>query len=216
MANLQRIDDLTRPQHSHLQDHDSCYYMHEYTPTGGASPSHYSDANQLIFNFKINPLHGHRLRYKNEAIKRCITDFREVLLPRLSSVGEDSVTFVPIPPSKEKSHPEYDDRVLKLVRGIADGTSIEVLELITQTSSYDPSHLAGGTGRSRVQPDELRTIYQLSGQIPRQNIFLFDDLITAGSHFRAGKDLLLESYPDSRIYGIFIARRSLCGQMFQA
>ncbi|MCG8461465.1 MAG: hypothetical protein MI919_34720 [Holophagales bacterium] len=35
---------------------------------------------------------------------------------------------------------------------------------------------------------------------------LFDDVITTGSHFRAAKDLLLRSWPDLRIVGLFLAR----------
>ncbi len=215
MASLQRIDALTRPQHAHLLDDDLCYYLHEYTPTGGSAPLHYSAVNQLIINFKINPLQHHRLHHKNDAIKKCVTDFRGALLPRLATLGHGSVSFVPVPPSKVKSHPEYDDRVLRLAREVAAGTSIEVAELIIQSASYAPSHLASSSGAARMQPSNLRQLYALSGGTPRSNVFIFDDMITAGSHFRACKDILQQSHPNIRIFGIFIARRRLRGPTIQ-
>lgn len=211
MASIQRIDDLNRPQHAHLREDDSCYYFHEYIPTGGSAPQCYSAASQLIINFKIKPSESHRLRHKNDAINKCVNDFREVLLPRLETLGHSSVSFVPVPPSKMKGDPQYDDRVLRLAIEVAKGTSIRVAELIVQSGSYAPSHLASGAGAARMQPSDLRRLYRLSGEVPRPNVFIFDDVITAGSHFRACKDLLLESHPSIRVFGIFIARRSLSG-----
>lgn len=211
MASVQKIDDLNRLQHAHLRVDDSCYYFHEYLPTAGSPPQCYSAASQLIINFKIKPSESHRLRHKNEAISKCVRDFREVLLPRLEVLGYDSVSFVPVPPSRMQGDPEYDDRVLRLAREVADGTSIHVAELIVQSESYMPSHLSGWSGAARMQPSDLRRIYRHSGEAPRPNVFIFDDVITAGSHFRACKDLLLESHPGIRVFGMFIARRSISG-----
>lgn len=211
MASIQRIDDLNRPQHAHLREDDSCYYFHEYIPTGGSAPQYYSAASQLIINFKIKPSENHRLHHKRDALNKCVKDFREALLPRLDVLGHGSISFVPVPPSKMKGDPLYDDRVLSLARKVAEGTSIQVAELIVQSESYMPSHLASGSGGARMQPSDLRRLYTLSGDVPRSNVFVFDDVITAGSHFRACKDLLLESHPNIRVFGIFIARRSLSG-----
>jgi predicted amidophosphoribosyltransferase len=209
MVSIQRIDDLNRPQHSHLREDDSCFYFHEYIPTGGLAPQYYGAASQLIINFKIKPSENHRLHHKNDALNKCVKEFREALLPRLDVLGYSSISFVPVPPSKTKGDALYDDRVLRLARKVAEGTSIQVAELIVQSESYIPSHLASGSGGPRMQPSDLRRLYTLSGEVPRSNVFLFDDVITAGSHFRACKDLLLESHPNIRVFGVFIARRSL-------
>jgi hypothetical protein len=36
---------------------------------------------------------------------------------------------------------------------------------------------------------------------------LFDDVLTAGSHFKAYKEVIEAGFPDRDIFGVFIARR---------
>jgi hypothetical protein len=58
--------------------------------------------------------------------------------------------------------------------------------------------------------DDLRRIYRIDEQIAEPEpkaIGIIDDVLTAGSHFRAMKDLLLARFPNVPITGIFIARR---------
>ena len=38
-------------------------------------------------------------------------------------------------------------------------------------------------------------------------LFLVDDVLTAGSHFRAAKDLLSLNFPGVPVVGLFVARR---------
>ena len=210
MARLQKIDELNRSQHVYLRPDDVCYYLHEYIPTRGANPIYYSKANQLIVNFKIKPSHEHRLHYKEQAFNACLNDFRELLLPGLQTLGHGSVSFVPVPPSKVKGDPEYDDRVLRLANQVAEGTSIAVADHILQSQNYTSSHLASSSRGYRMQPSDLKKLYSLSNDVPRPYVFIFDDVITTGSHFRACKDLLLQTYQNTQVYGVFIARRSLC------
>jgi predicted amidophosphoribosyltransferase len=40
-----------------------------------------------------------------------------------------------------------------------------------------------------------------------ENIAVFDDILTTGTHFRAAKRVLSERFPNARIFGFFIARR---------
>jgi predicted amidophosphoribosyltransferase len=40
-----------------------------------------------------------------------------------------------------------------------------------------------------------------------QAIGLFDDVMTAGAHYRAGSNVLRKAYPSVRVIGLFIARR---------
>lgn len=40
----------------------------------------------------------------------------------------------------------------------------------------------------------------------RNNIVIFDDVLTAGSHFKAMKSVIRQHLPDKAIIGVFIAR----------
>jgi hypothetical protein len=42
---------------------------------------------------------------------------------------------------------------------------------------------------------------------PPRQIGVFDDVLTAGTHFRAMKAILERRFPETRITGIFVARR---------
>ena len=46
---LIKIDDLTRPDHSHLTAGDTCYFLGEYTARKGYA---FSATNNLVLNFK--------------------------------------------------------------------------------------------------------------------------------------------------------------------
>lgn len=46
---LTKIDELTRGQHYHLSEDDTCYFFGEYTARKGYA---FSNTNNLIHNFK--------------------------------------------------------------------------------------------------------------------------------------------------------------------
>ena len=80
-------------------------------------------------------------------------------------------------------------------------------ELIVARESMTPAHL------SNVRPTvtELMDNYEIDEAIadpPPTIIGLFDDLLTAGSHFRAARNVLSARFPRVPIIGIFIARRA--------
>jgi hypothetical protein len=41
------------------------------------------------------------------------------------------------------------------------------------------------------------------------SVGVVDDLLTTGSHYRAGKDMILERAPNCRVIGFFVARRAI-------
>lgn len=201
MARLQKIDDLARPDHYYLTPDDVCYYWGEYTARKGYS---FSETNQLIFNFKKKLDRRGRpdWHYKGEAITRAASIFRDAIredtLPR--------ITLVPIPPSKAKDHPEYDDRMMQMLQGIGQGRNADIRELVVQTTSTEAAHDAA----VRPKPDELVAIYRIAESVAKpvpQNIYLFDDVLATSCHFKAMKQVLGARYPNVPIIGIFIARR---------
>ena len=114
------IDELTRPDHSWLTDDDRCYFLGEYTARQGYS---YSPTNNLILNFKkeMDRREKPEWRYKEQAIQRAASAFRRAL-------GTDplsSLVFVPIPPSKTRNDPLYDDRVTRMLRAIGPDETVD-------------------------------------------------------------------------------------------
>jgi len=62
----------------------------------------------------------------------------------------------------------------------------------------------------RVSVEDLLQLYQINepqALPPPTTIGVLDDVLTAGTHFRAMKTKLGERFPDVPITGIFIARR---------
>lgn len=89
----------------------------------------------------------------------------------------------------------------------AIGQGIDVRELVVQQESTRASH-ASGTNRMTVQ--ELLDLYRLDETLagpPPTFIAIVDDMLTAGTHYRAMYSVLARRYPDVPIIGLFIARR---------
>ena len=198
---LLKVDDLVRSDHYYLSEDDVCYYIGEYTARAGFR---YSLTNQLISNFKKKP----RFRgtpqwwYKTEAIQQVATKFREAVgVPQLRAI-----TFIPVPPSKAKNDPEYDDRLPQMLNAIHPTLQLDVREIVVQDVSTLEVHL----GADRPTPDEIRNRYRvddsLAKPVPR-SIAIVDDLLTTGSHFKAMQSILLSYFPATHIVGLFIARR---------
>jgi predicted amidophosphoribosyltransferase len=115
-------------------------------------------------------------------------------------------TFVPIPPSKAKGDPEYDDRMRVICEKIPAESQIDVRDLVWQTESYEAAHESD----HRPSVADLLKIYQInedaSAPAPKA-ICIMDDVLTAGVHYRAMHTVLSRRFPGISIVGIFIARR---------
>lgn len=196
---LTKIDESLRDLHFHLGEDDSCYFLYEYTAGQGFS---YSATNQLIANIKKSPLTRgtHQWRYKTRDIRQCSRDLSRALPQEVI----DQLTFVPVPPSKARNHAEYDDRIRQICAGI--GEDVDVRELIYQTQSTRASHESD----ERVTVEELVEVYEIDENLfdsAPNAIAIVDDVITAGTHFRAMSDTLRIKFPNAQIIGLFIARR---------
>ena len=199
--NLTEIDPLTRPDHGYLTADDECFFLGEYTARRGFA---HSDTNQLIFNLKkpMNRRGRPEWRYKQRAIRTAARAFRNAIDDSLLRAA----TFVPIPPSKAKDDPEYDNRMTQLVAAIDNTNPVDCRELIVQSESTPAAHESD----DRPTPDQLHARYALDQQLiepPPTSIVLIDDVLTTGSHFKASKRILQQVFPNVSIVGYFVARR---------
>lgn len=198
---LTEIDDTTRGDHTRLLASDTCYHLFEYT---SRKRYDFSATNNLISNLKKKPSTAHlpSYKYKGKAIEQCSAALREVLNPKWLNTG----TLIPIPCSKANNHADYDDRIERICRGIS--SAVDVRSIVRQTASTTASHEAEDGDRLTV--DDLLAVYQIdeavASPIPK-SIAIVDDVITAGTHYRAMHTVLTARYPKVPIYGIFIARR---------
>ena len=201
---LSQIDELTRGDHSYLSEDDDCRYIGEYTAQKGYA---FSPTNNLISNLKKSPSKRGtpQWRYKLEAIataaQQCCNCIAHDWLTK--------VTLVPIPPSRVKDDPEYDERVLAVLRQINRrlGSTLDIRELILQRENMEPFHHTTG---HRPRPAEVAENYYLDRSIAHPTptfIGLFDDVLTTGSHFKGATIVLKEAFPQVPIRGIFLARR---------
>ena len=197
---LTRIDDLTFPDHYRLDATDESYFVGEYTSRAGYS---HSATNDLIHNLKKGMERKDRpeWRYKIWAITTAASQLRTSLNPDYLRVA----TFVPVPPSRAKGDPLYDDRMVQVLQQL--GAGVDDRELVVQVESYEPSH---GAASSRPGPDELYQNYRIDQacvQPAPKSIAVVDDVLTTGAHFKAMQRILNETFPDVPLIGVFLARR---------
>ena len=196
-----KIDELIRSDHPYLAPEDNCFFLGEYTARAGFS---FSETNQLIANFKKSLTKNGlpEWRYKGEATRQIANKLRAAIPVDFLT----TVTLVPIPPSKAKDDPLHDDRVLSVLKILGHGLDVDIRELILQHESTNPVH----ESEDRPSPTTLLQNYHLDVTIadpPPKAVALFDDLITAGAHFKAAQCVIAAQYPDVPIFGIFVARR---------
>lgn len=196
---LTEIDELTRPEHYHLDESDKCYFFGEYTSRKGFS---HSETNQLIHNLKKgNDKRGSfQYRYKQKAIN----EVADIITSTIGNLHD--YTFVPVPPSKCMTDPGYDGRIAEILRACQQrNSSLEFRELVTQRCSMEASH----SSVTRPTPSEIAGNYQFNLKLIegiRNTIVIFDDVLTAGSHYKAMKDTIRLHLPHVEIMGLFVAR----------
>lgn len=202
MANrLQSIDQLLLPDHYYLGVDDECYFYGEYTVKGGFA---HSSTNRLILNFKkdMNRRGNPDWRYKGEAIREVANTFTSLNdWPQLQNF-----TWIPIPPSKDKSDPDHDDRLIQTLQAMkASFQNLDFRELVRIKQSRPAAH----GNENRPTPQNHYSNFEIDESLAAPapaSIVVFDDVLTTGSGFKAMKRLLSEKFPGVRIIGVFIAR----------
>ena len=137
--------------------------------------------------------------WKAWAISQCIT---EIELVFRNSKEARTATIVPIPSSKCKTDPLYDDRMIQIAERARCFN--DVRELLIQPSSRKAAH--EGT---RLRPSQIEEIWELdeskSAPAPSK-IIILDDILTHGAQFRTADKILRKRFPEAEIRGLVIAR----------
>ncbi|MDQ2841665.1 MAG: hypothetical protein M3Y72_11625 [Acidobacteriota bacterium] len=193
---LLKIDEFIALQHYHVNVEDDCYHLWE-RETGARWDQ--NPVNQLIKNLQItnsetdeNP---NRLYYKKQAALHSIKALNQTIPAEWRRF-----TFVPVPPSIIASNPGYDPRlpeILKWITGLSD-----VREIVRLTQS-------GTSKQKSISPETRASTYELDEALctpEPQRIFIFDDVLTGGSHFAGMKIALRRKFSCVPISGIFLAR----------
>lgn len=198
---LRRIDELVLDEYPFLNPRDDCYFLRTYTAGTGYL---HGETNSLISNLKKPPsLRAHpQWRHKEQAIRQLATELRTAL----GAARISRNTYVPVPPSRVQSDPEYDDRLIRLLEHMAVGLRCDLREIVRQRRSSRASHHQGS---SRLSPREIGRLYEIddSKAVPvPTKIVVVDDVLTTGAHFVAMRDVLKRRFPAAAIVGLFVAR----------
>ena len=194
---------MLRRDHSRLDEDDVCIFLGEYQTGGGYAAS---ATNQLILNLKKSVLKKGTPQYPYKL--RAIDVVARILVEALDTASLPGWTFVPIPPSKRREHPEYDDRLLRVLERFAKRADAEmdVRELVIRTSDIEASHTKT---KNRPRPEEHYATMEIDESVcdPEPlKVILFDDVLSTGSTFKGAKWRLTRRFPGIHIIGMFAAR----------
>ncbi|UNB64224.1 hypothetical protein [Pseudomonas syringae group genomosp. 7] len=198
---MTRLTKLDNDDYKYLSDDDSCYHYGEYTSGGGFKAS---DTNQQIWNLKNKPTSADGpLYWKGKAIEYWAKMIAETL--DLDAVAANT-TFVPMPCSKPVGHPEYDDRMLKVLQKLVrKNAMLDIRPLLVQTQLRDSQHEG-----PRQSPAELRKTLAIDHAflaIPiKPYVVVVDDVITLGASYNAAKSLLQTIPGVTNVLGVFLAK----------
>ena len=84
---------------------------------------------------------------------------------------------------------------------------MDIRPLIAQTSEIIPSKVSEPEARLNI--NELLQIYKINSELLNpmpKAILVFDAILTRGTHFKAAKKLLQDTYANVPIAGLFIAQ----------
>jgi hypothetical protein len=198
---LTKVDASTLRDHGYLSDSDECWFFGDYSAGQGFG---YSRMNDHIFNFKKDVSYRGKSPwgYKLKAIRETAEAFTKLV----SGSTSRGTVFVPVPPSKCKADPLYDDRIVQMLKGISPADPLDVRELIIQPVSSGAAH----SSQSRPTPQQIAAGYVIDQTLasPRpEQIFICDDVLVSGTHFKAAQIVLGQAFPGVRTIGLFIARR---------
>lgn len=201
MSKILKIDELTINDHCFLTlGEDQCWYLFNYTAHEGFT---YSVPNSLISNLK-KPVDQKNLPHYAHKLKAIRT-----VAGYFSKINFSKFTIVPIPPSKNKADPLYDDRMLQIIQqAFQQDNNVDVRELVLQKNSKIASHISKIRPTIKELQDNLLIDSKLSVNL-KDNILLVDDVLTTGAHFIAIKRLLKKEFPEITVKGLFICRRAL-------
>jgi hypothetical protein len=198
-----RIERNIGPEYPYyLTDDDECYWAREFA---SHQDYKYSETNQLIKNFKRDPIQYKDrpdvLWHKENAIKKYALEL--CLIFNNLDVGS---IITNVPTSKTKSDPNYDNRFERLFEKLKSyNQQLRVDYPLSIKSSHTAVHISNAP---RFSPDDFYDILDWNN-ISNNNcetIYLIDDVITAGAHFKACQRKIYDNVRNVKVIGIFWAR----------
>lgn len=194
---LQKIDDSLLQEHSCLEPTDHCYFFGEYAGRQGYG---HSEMNQLIYNFKksMDRKGQPDWHYKQDSIKQVAHLLLSTpIWPKLKTC-----TWVLIPPSKSKSDPQYDDRLLRVLHEIKKTEGfLDIRDMLSTRTNRNANHNPDSKRMTAKEHlDNLKLDTALLKPVPR-TIVIFDDVITSGASFKAAQSVLRKHFPETPIGG---------------
>lgn len=167
--------------------------------------------NQLIYNLK-KPVERRGQSdwvYKERAIENAGTAFAATLPDWFIN----QAAMIAMPPSKSRDDPRYDDRMERILQRLRGVKPCDVRDLLIQNGSREiPAHEGDRPG-----PEALAQSYRIDERSiePTPRIIgLFDDVLVTGASFKAAQSVLQARFPDSRIIGVYVARRVFAPEDF--
>jgi predicted amidophosphoribosyltransferase len=207
---VKALDQYARADHPYLSAADQCWCLGDYLPGSGYRRG---ALTQLIGDLKRSPasiqLHPCRRQYKQRAVRAIAALLRE----QVAREWAESVTWIPIPPSRPVDHRDFDNRLTAILRAAFADYDVDIRTVLYQVISATPDHMR------RVRCDfenlymGLRINWEAIGARPLSpRLVLFDDVLTTGKHFRCCERRLHQALPHVRVSGLFVARRVLSGR----
>ncbi|MGA8708409.1 MAG: hypothetical protein WB646_15655 [Steroidobacteraceae bacterium] len=199
------LDPPQRADHLLLGERDRCAYLAEY-PVGAAYREH--TLARLIWDFKCAPALARndwrRQRRKQQAIEKMAAWLRAAVTRKQA----ECCTWVPIPPSKQRGDPDFDDRLWWTLSLAFRGYDLDLRRLVCQSESTGSDHSAVNRLSEQALYSMLQVdVRELQQQALRKRVVLFDDVLTSGKHFKCCQRRLLECVPQMQVFGLFLLRR---------
>ena len=188
-----RVEGPYLPHYINLNDF--CVYAREYII--GKKGYKAGPTNSDILNFKKSPTAKNR-EYRTQAIQKFKQDI-------LNLDFKDEVIITAIPSSIVKNDSGYSNRFEDLFTELEKSEPNFIIEwpvIAKQTIT------ASRYSNQRPKPEEIKENYRWDGfkKTSPQTLFVFDDVLISGSHFRAMSDFLRENQYNKKIIGIFWAK----------
>lgn len=200
--NPKKLESEFYNEHYFLGRDDVCYFYLDYIPNDNYQ-------NSFINNLKksVEKRGTQEYSYKIWAIRKMSECLRASVENELfEELKGKSVIFVPVPPSKSKEDPLYDDRLVSIL----NNSGVCCKELIRQSKSRESCHVTGGASRNI---EEIYNNYTWNeNESPDgepEVVVVFDDVLTTGAHFKACQRMIKEHYPRATTIGVFVASRRI-------
>lgn len=190
-----KIENTDRPMY--LSESDYCVYAREHTD-GGYEASH---SNQMLFNYKKPLVYKDmpQWKYKIHSINLFASELHYLKFPK------DSV-LIPAPTSKPRSSKLFDSRIDDSIRSLIEYRDDLICQPILDVSQEMLSSHSEGGPRDPAIIEQYITVSNFTGIDIPDKVFIIDDIITTGGHFKAAKNAILKHFPQINVIGVFWAK----------